>query len=126
MKEIPITLEASNSELLVECTIVDETRNSEETTPDLNDDLTTLANDASIPIAIVGMGFRGPGDATNVDRLWQMLLEQREEWSPIPAKRWNNDAFYHPDHARHGTVRMQSNSSQSSSIPILTSACRST
>lgn len=72
-----------------------------------NADLSILAADASMPIAIVGMGFRGPAEATNVEKLWQMILAGREGWSPIPAKRWNNFAFYHPDHARHGTVRGQ-------------------
>lgn len=56
------------------------------------------------PIAIVGMGFRGPAEASNVNRLWEMILAGREGWSPIPAKRWNNEAFYHPHDARHGSV----------------------
>lgn len=57
-----------------------------------------------MPIAVVGMGFRGPADATDVQKLWKMILEGRESWSPIPKTRWNNAAFYHPDNARHGTV----------------------
>src|SRR5699024_7366170 len=65
-----------------------------------------LDNDKSIPIAVVGMGFRGPGDATNVERLWQMILDGREARTQVPQSRWNNDAFYHPDHSRHGTVRV--------------------
>lgn len=105
MNEIPITLEASNSKLLMECSI--ETGGSEDANQDIDSDLRVLANDASMPIAIVGMGFRGPGDATNVEKLWEALLEQREEWSRIPGKRWNSSAFYHPDHARHGTVSIQ-------------------
>ncbi|PYI04412.1 putative polyketide synthase [Aspergillus sclerotiicarbonarius CBS 121057] len=53
------------------------------------------------------MGFRGPGDATTVGRLWNMIVEGREAWSPIPASRWNPAAFFHPDHARHGTINVQ-------------------
>lgn len=56
------------------------------------------------PIAIVGIGFRGPAEAKNVGKLWEMILAGREAWSPIPAKRWNSAAFHHPDHTRHGTV----------------------
>lgn len=112
MKEIPITLEASNSKLLMECTNIDETRDSEQSAQNMDDDLLILADDASMPVAVIGMGFRGPGDATNVERLWDALLEQREEWSPIPAERWNSSAFYHPDHARHGTVRIRDSQSQ--------------
>ena len=63
-----------------------------------------LSRDKSMPIAVIGMGFRGPADATNVEKLWKMILEGREGWGPIPKTKWNNSAFYHPDNARHGTV----------------------
>jgi acyl transferase domain-containing protein len=74
----------------------------------LEDDPANLAAQSCTPIAIVGIGFRGPGDAKNVAKLWEMILAGREAWSPIPAKRWNNVAFYHPDNARHGTVSWSS------------------
>lgn len=67
-------------------------------------ELENMATDSCAPIAIVGIGFRGPGDAKNVEKLWEMILTGREAWSPIPVKRWNSAAFYHPDHARNGTV----------------------
>ncbi|RAK99944.1 putative polyketide synthase [Aspergillus ibericus CBS 121593] len=70
-------------------------------------DLSNIEQDASMPIAIIGMGFRGPGDAVTVGRLWTMMVEGREAWSPIPASRWNPSAFFHPDHARHGTINVQ-------------------
>ena len=76
----------------------------------------------SMPIAVVGMGFRGPGDATDLHGLWRMVLEGRESFGPIPEKRWNNAAFYHPDHARHGTVglRVVDNSALVTILSILT------
>ncbi len=64
----------------------------------------TLKEDKSMPIAIVGMGFRGPADATSVESLWKMISEGREGRSEIPKDRWNNEAFYHPNSARNGTV----------------------
>jgi hypothetical protein len=70
----------------------------------IEDEASNSLDDTSMPIAIIGMGFRGPGDASNVERLWKMILEGREAWNEIPESRWNNHAFYHPDHARHGTV----------------------
>jgi hypothetical protein len=70
-------------------------------------DMGVLEADSCMPIAIVGIGFRGPGDAQNVEKLEEMIRAGREAWSPIPAKRWNNTAFYHPDHSRHGTVGPQ-------------------
>jgi acyl transferase domain-containing protein len=63
-----------------------------------------LNGNTTMPIAIVGMGFRGPGDATNVENLWKMMSEGRESWSKIPKEKWNHEAFYHPDANRHGTV----------------------
>jgi hypothetical protein len=79
-----------------------------------DDDLANLAVESRTPIAIVGIGFRGPGDAKNVEKLWEMILEGREAWSTIPARRWNSTAFYHPDHARHGTVSHTCNLSEQS------------
>ncbi|PYH97606.1 polyketide synthase [Aspergillus ellipticus CBS 707.79] len=69
-------------------------------------DLSVLDQDASPPIALVGMAFRGPGDATSARGLWTMIAEGREAWSQIPKSRWNNSAFFHPDHARHGTIQI--------------------
>jgi acyl transferase domain-containing protein len=63
--------------------------------------------DKSIPIAIVGMSFRGPGSASSVENLWKMICEKREARTAIPKSRWNNDAFYHPDFERHGTHNVE-------------------
>ncbi|CAI7660617.1 unnamed protein product [Penicillium glandicola] len=71
------------------------------------DDLANLSAESCTPIAIVGMGFRGPGEANNVNKLWEMILTGKEAWSPIPASRWNSTAFHHPDHARHGTINVE-------------------
>ncbi|KAJ5206570.1 Acyl transferase/acyl hydrolase/lysophospholipase [Penicillium cf. griseofulvum] len=71
------------------------------------DNLANLGAESCTPIAIVGIGFRGPGDAKNVEKLWEMILAGREAWSPIPARRWNSAAFYHPDDARHGTINVE-------------------
>jgi acyl transferase domain-containing protein len=59
---------------------------------------------AVAPIAVVGMSFRGPGDATNTENLLNLVAEGRECRSKIPENKWNHDAFYHPDHSRPGTV----------------------
>lgn len=76
------------------------------------DDLAKSTAESCTPIAIVGIGFRGPGDAKNVEKLWEMILTGKEAWSAIPAKRWNSAAFHHPDHARHGTVSSICNESE--------------
>ncbi|MEN3615705.1 thioester reductase domain-containing protein, partial [Plantactinospora sp. ZYX-F-223] len=51
---------------------------------------------------------RFPG-AEGPEQFWQLLTEARTAITPIPADRWNNDRYYHPDpdtpghtYARHG------------------------
>lgn len=53
--------------------------------------------DGPIPIAIIGMGFRGPGGASNPEKLWDMLKDGKSAWSEVPSDRWNAKSFYHPD-----------------------------
>jgi acyl transferase domain-containing protein len=59
--------------------------------------------DATMPIAVVGIGFRGSGDAVDIDKFWDMIREKREARTEILTRRFNNDAFYHPDAGRNGT-----------------------
>ncbi|CAG8364717.1 unnamed protein product [Penicillium salamii] len=63
--------------------------------------------DDTIPIAVVGMSFRGPGDATDAEGLLRMVAEGRESRSPIPKEKWNHEAFYHPDSSRHGAHNVE-------------------
>ncbi|MCJ1404087.1 hypothetical protein MMC11_007312 [Xylographa trunciseda] len=49
------------------------------------------------PIAIIGIGCRFPRDITNTEELWDLLAEGRNCWSNVPATRYNEKAFYHPD-----------------------------
>ncbi|CAG7931685.1 unnamed protein product [Penicillium olsonii] len=63
--------------------------------------------DAVPPIAVIGMSFRGPGDATNTEGLLRMVAESRESRSPVPKQKWNHEAFYHPDASRHGSHNVE-------------------
>lgn len=63
------------------------------------------AQDSTMPIAVIGMSFHGPGEANSVESFYNLLVERRETWSKVPEDRWNHDAFYHPDPMRNGTVR---------------------
>lgn len=47
-----------------------------------------------MPIAIVGVAGRFPGDASDPDKLWKLLSEGRSARGPIPKDRYNVDAFY--------------------------------
>ena len=42
--------------------------------------------DGVIPIAVIGMGCRFPGDASSPEKLWDMLASGRNGWSKIPAE----------------------------------------
>ncbi|KAL6796632.1 putative polyketide synthase [Trichoderma sp. SZMC 28012] len=63
--------------------------------------------DAVMPIAIVGIGGRFPGEATNPDRLWEMISNGRNALSEVPKERFNIDAFYHPYAERQGTMNVR-------------------
>ncbi|KAF6790728.1 polyketide synthase [Colletotrichum sojae] len=54
------------------------------------------------PIAVIGMSCKFSGDATSPEKLWQLVADGRDGWSPIPKSRFNSDAFYDKDHAKIG------------------------
>ena len=62
------------------------------------------AGDTIMPIAIVGMSCRFPGDATSPEKLWELCAEARSAWSEVPSERFNQKAFYHPHAEKLGTV----------------------
>ncbi|OBK23303.1 polyketide synthase [Mycobacterium asiaticum] len=49
------------------------------------------------PIAVVGIGCRFPGDVVGPESFWDLLVEGRNAISPVPADRWDAEAFYDPD-----------------------------
>ncbi|KAF3395631.1 Compactin diketide synthase mokB [Talaromyces pinophilus] len=50
-----------------------------------------------VPLAIVGIGCQLPGDSTNPEKLWDLLSNGKSAWSKVPADRYNEEAFLHPD-----------------------------
>jgi acyl transferase domain-containing protein/surfactin synthase thioesterase subunit len=54
------------------------------------------------PIAIVGIGCRFPGGASNPAAFWQVLASGVDATSEVPADRWNADALFDPDPAAPG------------------------
>ncbi|PNY28266.1 Polyketide synthase [Tolypocladium capitatum] len=55
----------------------------------------TDRNEARPPIAIIGLGCRFPGDASNPSKFWDMLKDGRDGYTP-KTSRYNEDAFHHP------------------------------
>ncbi|TVY30663.1 Lovastatin diketide synthase [Lachnellula hyalina] len=56
------------------------------------------------PIAIIGLAFEFPQEATSEDAFWQMICEGRSASTDFPKERLNIDAFYHPDVSRNSTL----------------------
>ena len=63
-----------------------------------------MDNDKLRPIAIIGMSFRFPGDATSPKGFWDVLSQARSTRTRIPNSRFNPDGFYHPSPDRQGAV----------------------
>lgn len=60
---------------------------------------------ASNPIAIVGISLRAPGDGSDPEKFWQMLLDGRSARQEIPKDRYNVHGFHHPDAERLGSIQ---------------------
>jgi hypothetical protein len=73
----------------------------------INTHASISAEDQSMPIAVIGIGCRFPGDATSPDNFWKLISEGRSAHSGIPNDRFNIDAFYHPAGERQGSVSDQ-------------------
>lgn len=58
--------------------------------------------DTPTPIAIIGIGCRFPGGADSPEKLWNLLASGRSTWSPVPADRWNDAAFFDSDPDQQG------------------------
>jgi acyl transferase domain-containing protein len=61
------------------------------------------------PIAVIGMGCRFPGNASDPESYWRLLRDGVDTVTEVPAERWDVDAFYDPDpdapgkmYTRHG------------------------
>lgn len=62
-----------------------------------------MESDKTMPIAIVGMACRLPGPATDPEALFKMCAKQESGWAPLSA-RFDEEAWYHPDTNRLGSV----------------------
>ena len=65
------------------------------------------SSDPVMPIAIVGLAGRYPGDAANPEKLWNLISEARSAMTEIPKDRFNIDAFYHPHNERSGAINVR-------------------
>ena len=49
------------------------------------------------PIAVIGIGCRLPGGVNGPEEFWSLLRDGVDAIGPIPADRWDVDAYYDPD-----------------------------
>jgi acyl transferase domain-containing protein len=56
-----------------------------------------------MPIAIVGMSCRLPGNVSNPNEFYRMLCRKRTGWSEVPGDRFNAAAYNHPNPDKKGT-----------------------
>ena len=54
------------------------------------------------PIAVIGIGCRVPGGATNADEMWRLLRDGTDCARTVPADRWDAHKWYDPDPATPG------------------------
>lgn len=55
-------------------------------------------------IAVIGIGCRFPGGASNPKAFWRLLLDGVDTVGEIPADRWDARAYYHPDPLQPGKM----------------------
>ncbi|KAK6852415.1 Type I Iterative PKS [Apiospora arundinis] len=65
------------------------------------------ATPQSEPIAVIGIALRAPGDGSDPEKFWNMLLEGRSARCAIPEDRYNVAGFYHPDGDRLGSIQQR-------------------
>jgi acyl transferase domain-containing protein len=66
-----------------------------------------MAGQDPLPIAIVGMSCRLPGDVSTPGEFYRMLCRQRSGWSEIPPDRFNAKAYHHPNPDKKGCFNSQ-------------------
>ncbi|KAI0849236.1 ketoacyl-synt-domain-containing protein [Daldinia vernicosa] len=66
-----------------------------------------MESEELMPIAIIGMSCRLPGDVSSPGDFWKLLTKGRSAWSKIPRDRFNQEAYNHPNPEKKGTINSQ-------------------
>ena len=62
------------------------------------------ASQKPMPIAIVGMACRMPGNVATPAEFWELCTRARSGWTEIPKERFDNARFHHPNPGKGGTL----------------------
>ncbi|AEO64476.1 polyketide synthase [Thermothielavioides terrestris NRRL 8126] len=57
-----------------------------------------------MPIAIVGMACRMPGNVSTPAEFWELCTRARSGWTEIPKERFDSSRFYHPNPGKGGAL----------------------
>ncbi len=57
-----------------------------------------------VPIAIVGMACRMPGNVSTPAEFWELCTRARSGYTEIPKERFNNARFHHPNPGKGGAL----------------------
>ena len=66
--------------------------------------LETYERASKEPIAIIGMGCRFPGGASNPEAFWDLLAGGKDAIAPIPTDRWSLEDYYDPNPEKPGKM----------------------
>jgi acyl transferase domain-containing protein len=83
--------------------MIDKTRISSRLDKSTND--VSHAAKYRVPIAIIGMGCRFPGQANDPSAFWRILAQSRDVITPVPPNRWSERHFHHPQRGRPGKTQ---------------------
>ncbi|MBK9193162.1 MAG: polyketide synthase [Crocinitomicaceae bacterium] len=61
-------------------------------------------NEKRVPLAIIGIGCRFPGDVNSPEEFWNLLIEKKDALGSIPADRWDSKALFAPEWRRAGKI----------------------
>ncbi|KAH7364106.1 BcPKS8, polyketide synthase [Rhexocercosporidium sp. MPI-PUGE-AT-0058] len=64
--------------------------------------LTEPERPKQMPIAIVGMSCRLPGNVSTPDELWELCSRSRSGWTTVPKERFDSASFHHPNPGKRG------------------------
>lgn len=65
------------------------------------------ATSFSMPIVIVGMSCRLPGNVSTPEEFWELCSRARSGWSEMPKARFNHEAFSHCNSDKLGCYNLQ-------------------
>jgi acyl transferase domain-containing protein/ubiquinone/menaquinone biosynthesis C-methylase UbiE len=71
---------------------------------ELNQRVQAAEKDRRVPLAIVGMGCRLPGNANTPEEFWELLSHGTDAVTETPLSRWDTREFYDPNPATPGKM----------------------